>query len=552
MKKLNKIRKKLPIRKFKNMGIIIGLLYFCISCEFDTKTDESITYYKDYDLSFTKYFESNPERFSILYDILDTTGLVHLFRTYGNYTFLAPTDSAFATYFEEKGKSSYLDFQTDELTSLIKYHVFPNLFISGSFNSGIIESKTLSSDLMVSSPTPDGTDVLLNKNARIILKDEFLPNGVIHVVDKVIEKPEASIYDWLKENQADYSIFLEAIEKTGLDQLLSKSDADSNEFFTGFITPDSKYIESNINSFEDLAQRISPTYNNYSDTSNVLYSFMASHFTTEIVSMSDATEDQVFFGTVGKASAKFGLRPSTADVVINYYTSDFPRGLDVDELNSNNLVSNGIIHVMDTMYQIPESFLRTNLLFYICDVPGLPFDSVYNAALEIFLVEGRSGEPKYRFWPPDNGPRHLPFERTNGWLTLNAPYPGYIKFDAHKVKEWNSPRDYYYGDPEPILLGTETVAGGLLDLTRKLPYVIPGKYKLIFVSKTGPSRPSVKFYFDGKSVGAVINLEAGLGFIPIDLGIVEINEGETEHFLRIEHVTEGGAYHSAIRLEPVD
>ncbi|UCH14099.1 MAG: fasciclin domain-containing protein [Bacteroidales bacterium] len=551
MKSINKRRIKLPFHMPEIAGVVIGLLFICISCDLATFQDETITYYEIYDESITKYFESNPERFSILSDILDTTGLDHLFRTYGDYTFLAPTDSAFEAYFKEKGIFSYMDFQTEELTELLKYHIFNNPYVSGNFNSGIIESKTLSSDYMVSGPTADGTDIILNKSARIIIKDEILPNGIIHVIDKVLEKPENSIYDWLKENQADYSIFLEAVENTGLNQKFSKNDEGSDDFYACFITPDSKYIESNINSFADLAQLISPANDNYTDTANILWSFIGSHFTTDIISMSDAEEEHVFFGTIGKATTKFGLKPSSADVVLNYNTSNFPSGLDVDEFNSNNLVSNGIIHIMDTMFRVPDYFLRTNLIFLCADIPGLPYDSVKQISIE-HTDAGTFTDEEHRYWPRANGPNHLPFERTNGWLTLNAPYSGFIKFDDHRNDEYNQPQDYIDGMNQPIFFGFEK-CDDLLDITWKLPYIIPGKYKLFFVTKVGFERPAVRHYFDGEPIGGIYNLSAGaLGFQSIYHGVVEINEGETEHYFREVMVTPGNGFHVAIKLEPVD
>jgi uncharacterized surface protein with fasciclin (FAS1) repeats len=446
--------KRVPVGKLLLVGLVSSLLFFSTACEFTTETDETVTFYEEYDLSISKYIETNPERFSILRDIMDTTGLIHLFRTYGNYTFLAPNNEAFEAYFADQGKSSYTDFGVEALDALLRYHVFPDLLLAGSFNSGIVPSKTLTFDYMVSNPTSDGESVLLNKSSRILAKDKILPNGILHEVDKVIIKPEDDIYDWLKENQSDFSIFLEAIETTGLDELFTKTEADSGEFYTGFITPDSKYIESNISSFADLAERISPVDDNYTDTSNALWGYIASHFTVEIFSMSDATEEHVHFGTVGKASAKFGLRPSTADVVINYYTSDFPEGLDVDEFNSNHLTSNGIIHQMDTMYNIPEKFLRTNFLWICADVPGLPYDSVKDFSIK-HVEAGTWLDPEYRYWPRDDGPNHLPFHRTNGWLTLNAPYSGFIKFDDHRRQQWNEPQAQLYGQPQPMFFAFE-------------------------------------------------------------------------------------------------
>jgi hypothetical protein len=267
--------------------------------------------------------------------------------------------------------------------------------------------------------------------------------------------------------------------------------------------------------------------------------------------MSDASEEHVHFGTVGKASAKFGIRPATADVVINYYTSDFPEGLDVDEFNSNHLASNGIIHQMDTMYNIPEKFLRTNFLWICADVPGLPYDSVKD--FSIFHVEaGTWLDPEYRYWPRDDGPNHLPFWRTNGWLTLNAPYSGFIKYDDHRRGQWNEPQAHIYGQGQPIFFSFEK-CDDLLDVTWKLPYVIPGKYRLLWVTKIGNERPASRFEFDGKPVGGIINQKEGsLSFESFNLGIVDVKEGQEYHYLRQIMVTPGTGFYVAIKLEPVD
>ena len=554
MKRLYNIWKRVPFGKAFLVGVVCSLWFFGTACEFTTETDETVTYYKEYDLSITKYIETHPERFSILRDIMDTTGLVNLLRAYGNYTFLAPNNSAFEAYFADRGKSSITDFEVDELHALIRYHVFPDPFRAGSFNSGIVPSKTLTFDYMVSSPTSDGESVLLNRSSRIVKKNIILPNGIVHEVDKVILKPENDIYDWLKENQKDFSIFLEAIETTGLDELFTKTEADSNEFYTGFITPDSKYIESNIASFADLAELISPFDDNYTDTSNALWSYIASHFTTEIISMSDASEEQVQFGTVSKASATFGLRPNTADVVINYNTSDFPDGLDVDEFNSNHLVSNGLMHQMDTMYNIPEKVLRTNFLWILADVPGLPYDSVRNVSIKEFLPTGHVSD-EYLYWPRDNGPRHLPFNRTNGWLTLNAPYSGSIKFSvADRGRLWNKPQVLLDGQGYPLVFNVE-FCNDLLDITWKLPYVIPGKYKLLWIIEANRNSPPARFEFDGKPIGGIINQsEVGEEYSQsyFYIGIVDIKEGQEYHYFRHIMVRPGRGTYLAVKLEPVD
>ncbi|MBN2698251.1 MAG: fasciclin domain-containing protein [Bacteroidales bacterium] len=560
MKGMHKIRNLMRVGRWYPAAVLTVLLCLIPACELTTEQDVDITYYEENDLSITQYIESDPENFSILSSILDTTRLGHLFRTYGDYTFLAPVNSAFESYFAETGRSSYEDFEMDELIKLIKYHIFNVRFMAGSFNMGIIESKTLTLDYMVSGPSEDGSDIFLNKSAKILARDIILPNGILHTVDKVIVKPELTIYDWLKNNEDTYSIFLEALERTGLDdmaQTMEDAEAGRRYFYTCFATPDEAFAKSNINSFEDLAAFISPGDDRYSDTANALRSFIASQFLTDIISMSDAGEEHEFFGTVGGATLKFGLIPNTAEIALNYGTLDFPDGLNIDEFSSNNLTGNGIIHVMEDMYQVTTTFERITRSFVFLDVPGLPYDSLYDYGITLWEEQGiiaketgsngEVGSERWllgqwsQYWPRPGEGNHIPFERTNGWLTLNAPYSGPIKGDHHRNNEYR-----------PVFFTFEK-CDDLLDVTRKFPYIIPGKYRLIHYTKAGPERPSVKHYFDGEPIGGIINLATvGLDFQDVELGIVDIKEDQMEHYLRIQAVTVGKGFYVEIRFEPID
>jgi hypothetical protein len=69
----------------------------------------------------------------------------------------------------------------------------------------------------------------------------------------------------------------------------------------------------------------------------------------------------------------------------------------------------------------------------------------------------------------------------------------------------------------------------------------------------GKERPTIRHYFDGKPVGGMINLSAGDNdFFKIYRGVVEILEGETEHYFREVMVRPGNVFHCAVILEPVD
>ncbi len=526
--------------------ISVILVLFSYSCEFTTFEDVSQTYYEDADLSISQFIESRPDTYSILYDILDTTGYIHLFRTYGSYTFMAPTNDAFAAYFQEKGKTTYRDFEISALKDLVRYHVFLVPYSSGDFNLGIINTRTFSFDYMVSGPSADGSHVLLNKTSRIIHQNNILPNGILHGVDKVIEKPSIPVYDWLVAS-GEFKIILEALENTGLSHL-AQADGDAPEaqrFYTCFFTPDDVFAEKDIRSFSDLATFISPGATDYSDSLNALNIYVRSHFLEEVISMSDATEEGEFFGTLGETTLGFGLLKNSAEVVLNSKTLDFPQGLNVDEFNSNNLVSNGIIHIMDQMYQLTTTFKRIRREFYFLDVPGIPFDSLVAAGdslADLGLRTTRMDE-KYRYWPDPGSADHIPFDKTAPWLTLNAPYSGKIRSDA----QTNHLR-------LPMYLAFD-ICDDAADFTRKIPYVIPGKYNVYHDCEKGFERPTVKHYFNGEQIGGVINLAEGNSggqISKVFLGIVEIPEGQKENSFRVQGITPGYGLFRSVILEPVE
>lgn len=524
--------------------IVMMMVFFGFSCEFTTIEDASQTYYEDSDLSISQFIKSRSETYSILYDILDTTGYSHLFKTYGSYTFLAPTDSAFEVYFEEKEKTSYQDFEISELKELIEYHVFLAPYYSGDFNMGIINTRTFSFDYMVSSPSADGSHVMLNKTSRIIYQNNALPNGILHGVDKVIEKPALSIHEWLEE-AGNFSITLEALERTGLSHL-AQFDANASAgktFYTCFFTPDEVFEEKNIKSFDNLAVFISPDGANYTDSLNALNIYVQSQFVEDVISMSDAKEENEFFGTIGETTMAFGLRENTAEVVLNSETLDFPQGLNVDEFNSNNLVSNGIIHEMDQMYQLTTTFKRIRREFYFLDVPGIPFDSLVAAgdSLADLGLKTTHLDERHRYWPAPGGEDHLPFDKTAPWLTLNAPYSGKIRSDA----QTNLMR-------LPMYLAFD-ICDDAADFTRKIPYVIPGKYNIYHDCEKGLERPTVKHYFNGEQIGGVFNLAEGSGRVTkVFLGVVEIPEGQKENSFRVQGVTPGYGLFRSVILEPIE
>lgn len=127
----------------------------------------------------------NAGSFQTLVTAVQAAGLVETLQGEGPFTVFAPTDEAFAAL-PEGTLESLLD-NTDQLASILTYHVVPGRVFSGDV-VGIDEAPTVqgsSIDVSV-----DMGSVMLNDSATVVQTDILTTNGVIHVIDQVILPPE--------------------------------------------------------------------------------------------------------------------------------------------------------------------------------------------------------------------------------------------------------------------------------------------------------------------------------------------------------------------------
>ena len=109
-------------------------------------------------------------------------GLVDTLSGNRQFTVFAPTDAAFVKLFDALGVSSVNDIPVDTLRAVLLYHVAPG----ERFSADVVSSdrvRTLSKGFLV--PTVyDGTAWI--NDARIVMPDVDVSNGVIHVIDEVL------------------------------------------------------------------------------------------------------------------------------------------------------------------------------------------------------------------------------------------------------------------------------------------------------------------------------------------------------------------------------
>ena len=128
---------------------------------------------------------ANSPRHNTLETAVIEAELVDALSAEGTFTLFAPTDDAFAALGQET-IDALLAEPTGDLANILKYHVVGATAFSGELSNGQTFTTLEGSEITV---TING-DVMID-DAKVIFADYEAPNGVVHVIDAVIQ-PEAT------------------------------------------------------------------------------------------------------------------------------------------------------------------------------------------------------------------------------------------------------------------------------------------------------------------------------------------------------------------------
>lgn len=173
------------------------------------------------------FLEATPEEFSDFITVLKRAETWGEMDTYGEYTCFAPTNSAFQAYLAEKGMKSVDELTKEDCDTITWTHLINNTFFMSDMTEGSLPQVNLNDRFLSLSfdsiQTSDGRYRLrhcINKNVHIIEVDDTVENGVVQVVDSVIKVAGDFIFDVIKNNQKELSIFFAALNLTGLEDSL--------------------------------------------------------------------------------------------------------------------------------------------------------------------------------------------------------------------------------------------------------------------------------------------------------------------------------------------
>jgi uncharacterized surface protein with fasciclin (FAS1) repeats len=235
---------------------------------------------KSKDQVITEYVQTH-EEFSEFAKILESTGLESLLSVRGPFTLFLPSDVEMNAYYAEKGVTSYLDLDPALVEELVLNLLVPSKIETGDIQLGALRDTNALGDYLVTEFS--GSEIIVNKEIRISKRNIQAANGVIHLIDKVIEPVKMNIFE-LVAADPDYSLFAEGLRLTKLKDTLQTisfpfNNKPARTRFTLLAVPDSIYAKEpyNITTIEQLVAYFTTATDSLTYLDNPFYRYMEYH-----------------------------------------------------------------------------------------------------------------------------------------------------------------------------------------------------------------------------------------------------------------------------------
>ena len=532
------------------------------------------------------YLENSPEKFSSFTQILSKAkigkkaagSILKTLSTYGSYTCFAPTNAAVDSFIahqyelylqgERTGITSpYLSEISDSMaTEIAKNHVIEMGYLTTDINEGAFPMSTMNRRFTtVEWVTNENGRVyaLLNNSSHIIEQDIKTENGIIQVVDAVLS-PSNKLLPELILAQKAFTIFHDAIMKTGLDSLLSIYELDPNydntltgpsldsetstspypkekkQKYTVLIEHNDLFRENGINSVEDLITFAEKFYGtdergNYNNPKNALYKFVAYHIIDRQLLYSSST------GPGGFIMENYENENYSSKVNLNqnfdsyeYYETMLPytmikvtkpyTNLDLKQEIVINYAQN-----QGTQLNNPDMDGHLNVIVEKASVAKekyTDFSEFDQSALNgiIHTID------RILIYDEDEMAGNVLNERIR--IDVSAMFPEFtnngVRWDLSKSGNVvtfipkgfckgfvvnNEDTEVFYFRPHATYLGSyanyqgdEFIVEGKYDFQYRIPHVPAGNYEIRFGYPRGYYRGVCQFYVDGKIAGIPVDL----------------------------------------------
>lgn len=421
----------------KRILCILAIVLSILACREEIDKGNRYTFTGE---TIADYMLNRNDRYSHMLSFMERAGLLGLLQTYGQYTLFLPDNDAVEKFVAEQDSifwatrdtetpintgvtSPLVEELSDSMANVIaRMHLIENEnYHTAEMGEGSLGKWNFNDRVLVISykVVDERFYIMLNNSAAIIDADNQVENGIIHIVDKLIDPKFNTIVKQISEHTF-FGIFNRAIAATGfidavsdyLDLSYTPPLNDSRYIkkkyikFTAFIEPDEVFHANGIYNLDDLVAFAEKWYGteekgNYKNPKNALYKFVAYHFVegeipyNKIVPSESADKDfnsiyipgydlYSYFTTIHGTLLK-ALKPlSTVDgrnTYLNYTKREIPynpemrkhtnvRIIELTEFTQMNEqyaafvpnAGNGIIHPIDKILIYDEDEMAGNIL----------------------------------------------------------------------------------------------------------------------------------------------------------------------------------------------
>ena len=207
-------------------SILFPLSSFLITSCSEDDSDAPLNFYSSVRLTAAGFIEADDAQFSNFKAILERGNYLSMLKTYGHYTVFAPTNEAIQLYLKENGYASIDAMPKEKCDTLARTHIVQDKAYFTTDMGGEIPPVNMNDDYIQMTSDSDVVNnnallIFVNKNSRIIQKDDSVTNGVVHVIDHVINASNQFLPSLLEENP-NLSIFCQALRLTGMADSLTK------------------------------------------------------------------------------------------------------------------------------------------------------------------------------------------------------------------------------------------------------------------------------------------------------------------------------------------
>ena len=496
------------------------------------------------------FLDNKNQDFSSFIYVLKKADLWGVMSTYGTYTCLAPTNSAFEQFLQEKGIPSVSDLTVAECDTIARTHIIEYTFYCSELIEGSIPYPNMLDRYLTysaDSDTVNNNKVIfrINKKSKLIERDDTVQNGVVHIVDMVVQPSSDFLPDVIKSDTT-VSLFYTALVETRLsdslinfiDERYKEPGGDSTTIgvkyktgletergiypakryfkFTAFVEKNEVFRAKGIYTLDDLKAYAKSVYdasypddaglydNDPTDRRNPLNRFISYHLLESYCGYNDfnVTNSNILANFVKRdyQDVEDYFETMMPNSIMRICTPNKPNNVYLNRKGySNKVVTVPGIRVKAPSETDVEQTALNGLYHYIDNILVYSKNVRENVLNTRIRIDATTMSPDFI----NSGGRNRLLDRNKRVSTgMKRNFVKNVNF-SQQTSVFVRYRDSYFA----CYCGDEVLMKGIYDITFKIPSVpTSGTYEVRLGYFAMPSRGVIQIYFNGAPCGIPLDL----------------------------------------------